>query len=359
MPQCRRPQTQLTALLMLAFLGSPAPFAMADSDYSMDWQPKPLVDTSKPAIEKQDSLTTPGTPPVPGQPDLEAKLKPAEPFIQDVESKLSIKAKPGVTLVERLNNLQTVLFGEAKYQDARELLSKLAEIFPQEAAKAQDGLNRELQNTLPTNGEQTGPQSYAKPGSHPTVSMTAPGTNGMMPQPYNSPQMYNPAQQQPQAIAKSKRRHFWQQDDWDSDFKNDPFFQDNSTSYQQTPQQQAAPSKLSSLGQGVAGIAMMAGSLAGAYYLNKKMGNGTINNQPYYNNNPYYSGYGGYGYPYGAYGYGGGYPYGSYYGGYSAYPPPAGAYGSPYGGIITSRPYQSYGSSSFGSISPLGVPTGF
>jgi hypothetical protein len=335
---------------------------MADSDYNMDWQPKPLVDTSKPPISNPTNLEAAKKPPVPGQPDLEAKLKPAEPFIHDVESKLSIQPKPGVTLVERLNNLQTVLFGTTQYQDARELLSKLAEIFPQEAAKAQASLNQELQNTLPHNDtSSSSAQPNAGKAPHPTVSMATPGTNGMNPPAmpyYGQPQAYNPAQPPQQAIIKPKKKHFWQQDDWDSDFKNDPFFQDDHINNSQQP----APSKLSALGQGMAGIAMMAGSLAGAYYLNKKID--PTNNQPYYSNDPYYPGYG---YPYyGAYGYGGGYPYGYYngYGSYGAYPPPAGAYGSPYGGIITSRPYSPYysnssGSSSFGSVSPLGVPTGF
>jgi hypothetical protein len=362
---CCRPMKLITHTVILGLLLNSTAIAMAGNDFGADWQPRPLVDTSiKPTTPAQTQAIS-SKPPVPAQPELEAKLKPAEPFIQDVEARLYIKPKPGATLVSRLDTLQTVLFGARQYQDASELLGKLAEIFPQEAAKAQAGLHQQLLNSKPagTAGSQKPQVSSATP-SKPIVQPSA-GT--YQTQPTQQQLQYAPAvaaspQRVQQPAPKAKKKRFWQ-DDWDSDFENDPFFNDSLNNNSSQNRQQQGPSKLSSVGQGLAGLAMMAGGVAGTYYLNKKLGNNSLpNNQQYYNN-PYY---GNYGYPYGGnpYGYGYAAPYG--YGTYAipytnGYPPPAGAYGSPYGGIITTQPYQRYGSSTstFGGVSPLGVPTGF
>lgn len=363
-----RPLKLISYLTLLSLLLNPAIVALAGNDFGGDWEPRPLVDTTIKPTAPTPTQTAFAKPPVPAQPELEAKLKPAEPFIHDVEEKLYIKPKAGTSLVSRLDTLQTVLFGEAKYQDANELLSKLAEIFQKEAAKAQVGLNQQLLNSKPA-GSSNQSQAQAKPQNKPLAyspAQTSQTTNIPHQQPQYVPQ-YAPSMAtvpkapRQQTAPKPKKKHFWQ-DDWESDFENDPFFNDSLNSISQNQQQ--GPSKLSSVGQGLAGLAMMAGGVAGTYYLNKKLGNNSVpNNQQYYNN-PYYNNYG---YPYSGnpygYGYAAPYGYGTYavpYGtGYP--PPPPGTYGFPYGGVITSQPYRPYGSSTstFGGISPLGVPTGF
>src|SRR5262249_40585180 len=117
----------------------------------------------------------------------------------------------------------------------------------------------------------------------------------------------------------------------DDPFANDPFFNDKSTRSALLPGNSASlsspqtnyssfaapsgsptpsaatstdapPSRMSSIGSGLGAFAMMAGSLAAGYYLNKKM-----------SNNPNNLGYAPYGYGYAPYGYQNGYsgsPYG-------------------------------------------------
>jgi hypothetical protein len=132
------------SLALLGLLLLPCLTALAEDNFGAEWQPKPLVDTSAPApvAPQSPAFTSQGVPVTPpAQPELEAKLKPVEPFIREIETRLTLKPKPGVTLVQRLNTLQTVLFGAQKYQDAGELITKLAEVFPEEAKKASRGAN--------------------------------------------------------------------------------------------------------------------------------------------------------------------------------------------------------------------------
>lgn len=315
----------------------------AASDFAADWQAKPLIDTSAPAV-----IAPVATPPAANQPAspsaeqaaLEEKLKPAEPFISSVEKQLLITPKAGSPLTQRLNALQDVLYGEPKFQDAGELLGDMARLFPSQAAKAAADLQAKMQVEKPAS---TQPSTGKVASNRPTVSSPA------------APAMAN----LPPSNASAKKKHFWQSED--DPFANDPFFQDqpnrNTGSYSSTPSsgQQVGPSKMASIGQGLAGLAMMAGAMAGSYYLNR--GNNAVPPQNgYYNNYPY--GYNPYGTPYGyganaygqipaqvPYGYNPAYPY-SYPNTYpNAYP----------GGMtLNAQPYRPYGTTTF---PPFGTST--
>ncbi len=325
----------------------------------VDWQAKPLVDNSlKPLTEtvsKPVAAKAEPDPSIAEQAKLEAQLKPAEPFIASVEKQLTLKPKAGSSLIGRLNHLQSVLFGEQKYQDAGELLGQLATLFPAEAAKAHADLTAQMKQTAPSAAStipaaQSSAKASAKAPQVPTV--VSPQMASRYNQPYGNAG-YNQPTVQPG--GKPKKQHFWNSG---TDFDNDPFFRDEPLTTRQ-PQGQG-PSKLAGIGQGLAGLAMMAGAVAGNHYLNKNSGNTLYPPNNGYYNNPYY-------------GYGHGYPMGYGYGvapGYQGYLP-GGTYGSPYyanpynanpygygvpGMTVTTKPYQQYGTS---TISPLGVPTGF
>lgn len=323
----------------------------AEQPFSSSWTPKPLVDTSVPAVPK--AVASKPAPVI--QPDAEAMLKPAEPFIAGVEKQLYVQIASGATLVQRLNHLQSVLFGAPKYQDAGQLLAKLAELFPQEAARAhadlQADLSKQFQNqqaaaTTPMNKKKVRSAQNA-----PQIIDTYPSLQNGRPVGATYP-MATPVQRQalstmptPQPSPPKKKRFWEQDDDWDNSF-NDSFFNDHQdTASQSMPlsgqstQSNGGGSALRSLGSGLAGLSLLAGTLAGSYYLNKKMGN--TNNYPNnYNYGPYANN-GMTGYP--PYGYGNTPYYANPYG-YSnyAYPNP---YGSPLGTLITP-----------GLINPRGIP---
>jgi hypothetical protein len=381
------PQSKpLISLLVLSSMLLPAYTALADDGFGGDWQAKPLVDNSAPAVvTPQPQVTSSPTAPV-VQPDLEAKLKPVEPFILEVENRLTLKTKPGVTIVQRLNTLQTVLFGAQKYQDAGELIAKLAEIFPQEAQKAQAELEKQFQSAM---------QASAAPSNLKVMNPKSP----MMPTGPGTGPAYRPAQPGiPSRMAQAapqKKRGFWNNDDFSSDFDNDPFFQDlfqgrvktsttrqgmssmqngfpqsnaaqgyGSPAYSQQPygaqaygQQPNGPSHLAAMAQGLVGLALAAGGMAGAYYLNNKMPSG---NRAYGNNyRPYPNG--GYGYgpngisPYGVAPYGVN-PYGAAPG--TTYNYGGITYGNvnPYGSGALINPYAvaPYVSPSYNSAIPFG-----
>lgn len=314
-----------------------------------DWQPRPLVDTTpKPAVAEQaPQAAAEAQPAAAAKPDVEKMLKPAEPFIADVEKNLYLSPKAGDTLVNRLDKLQMVLYGERKYQDAGELLAKLAEIYPQEAAKAQAELNRQMQQlqaSLPPVSKQKNDSkspSYSKAGDKSIVTYPAPmASSQSMPQ-------------QPKA-----KRSFWGDRD-DDPFANDPFFNDDARDSQAGYGQTGGGPRLAGIGQGLASLAMIAGSLAGSYYLNKKLGGPT---DRFYGNQPYDP----YGYYNGStyYGNGGGYYYNNPYGyapPYGAYPP--GVYAPPgqiydYSrGRYTVTPYRQ--TSPLGTLPRLGMPIGY
>ena len=385
---CRqRTLKQLISLSLIGLMGLPSIAVWAEDAVGADWQPRPLVDNSLPAVTPTTMPATSASPkPAPAvaaQPELEARLKPAEPFVQEVENRLSLKPKPGATMVQRLNSLQTVLFGEPTYQDAGALITKLAEIFPQEAQKAQATMAQQFQQAQlqqGQNGTQTAsaPDSSSKKSRKNALPSSASPGFGSAP---NSLAMTQPAPattaNQNQPVAPKKKRGFWSNDDFDSDFDNDPFFQDpyqgrvktnaaqgganNSafsnpnTGYAQSNGASAGgPSRLASIAQGLAGLALTAGALAGAYYLNNKTGGGNrsvANNYgPYPQTNygygpngaPYVNG------PYGAQGmvYGSPSPYGNgiVMNPYATSPygiPGASTYGG-YGGsyMMTPQPYQ-------------------
>jgi hypothetical protein len=360
----------LAGLLSLALMMYPFLCAWSASDFGGDWQPYPLVDTAKKSSDAAVILSAltdrqAQTALQADQARQEAKLKPYEPFIQGVETELSLKSKADISLVQRLNTIQAVLFGGPQYQDAGELLAKLADVFPKQAAKAHEQLMRQMQSTLPPATSATKHASgqtakvFPEASSEKRIVRHSDGYLNRYPAVMvPTGQAGTSVTQAVQPSSPKKKHGFWGNDD-DDPFANDPFFQDTPSTPQanQSPptnqnyspsekgyNDSQQPSRLKSVGQGIAGLAMMAGSLAGSYYLNKK-----TPNRPYYDNNyPYGSPYGGYG-PYGAYPnqYYGAYPgYGSYgynnYYGTSPYNPYAGTQYSPYSGTS--------------SISPLGVP---
>ncbi|WP_303673423.1 hypothetical protein [Vampirovibrio chlorellavorus] len=322
----------------------------ASSDFAADWQAKPLIDHSAPAVKAPTTTPSPASSASKTasssaeqaalQAALEEKLKPAEPFISSVEKQLLIAPKAGSPLIQRLNTLQAVLYGEPRFQDAGELLGELARLFPAEAAKAAADLQAKLQAEKPASAPSSAGKTAPK---RPTVSNPMPPTL--------APAMANTAQQSSPSPARKKR--FWQSED--DPFANDPFFQDqpnrNADSYSGTPDiaQQAGPSRLASIGQGLAGLAMMAGAVAGSYYLNR--GNNTaLPQNGYYNNAPY--GYPPYGAPYG-YGVGNRYfgpiPGQVPYGYNPVYP-----YAYPGGMTLNAQPYRPYGTTTF---PPFGTTT--
>jgi hypothetical protein len=387
----------LACLILGAILGalfsSPA-MAASSSDFGSGWIPKPLVDPNASTVQQSKPVAGPSASSV-ADAELEKALKPAEPFIRDVEGKLLINPttgpKSGASLVSRLNTIQTVLFGEAKYKDAGEVLAKIAELFPQEAAKAHAELARQMNpptaaatkpgTIMMMKGPSSGGQPFGGQGAGNFQALPPVDANQkpVVTAPLSSAQVssqaspkFAPKDDSP-LPAQTKKRRFWQSD-WDEDpFKNDPFFKDSffnersttspslfQSSVQTTgqppvqssaqsygqPSGQSSPqspgSKLQGLGSGLLGLAALAGSVAGNYYANKKWG-GVANNQANQ-------------YPYGYAPYGQGYPYGYPYGAY-----PSGqvyGYGSPYYG----QPVYSYGpaytpyDSTTSAISPLGYP---
>ncbi len=332
---------------LLSFVASGLAPCWANSDFAADWQAKPLIDHSAPAATAP--VATPSIANQPASPNaeqaaLDEKLKPAEPFISSVEKQLLITPKAGMPLTQRLNALQAVLYGEPKFQDAGELLGDMARLFPSQAAKAAADLQAKMQAEKPVS---TQPSTGKGATNRPTVSSPA------------APAMAN----LPPSSASTKKKHFWQSED--DPFANDPFFQDqpnrNTDSYSSDPTsgQQTGPSKMAAIGQGLAGLAMMAGAVAGSYYLNR--GNNAMTPQNGYYNNP--SGYNPYGTPYGygnngfgtnaygqipaqvPYGYNPAYPY--------SYP---NAYPNTYPGGMTlnAQPYRPYGTTTF---PPFGTST--
>jgi len=53
--------------------------------------------------------------------------------------------------------IQAVLFGTQKYQDAGQLITKLTEVFPEEAKKAQAEMDRQFQSTMQANAAASNP----------------------------------------------------------------------------------------------------------------------------------------------------------------------------------------------------------
>jgi hypothetical protein len=331
----------LTGVISTSLILAPG-FADA-AQFNNNWTPKPLVDTNPVA----KPVAVPVQPPA-IRPDAEALLKPAEPFIASVEKQLYIQPTGGITLVQRLNHLQTVLFGTTKYQDAGQLLNKLAEVFPQEAAQARANLTAQLHPKQPQQQSHSG--IYIPPQAK--VESERSARKSRLVEAYPSVQNNRPVAMpyteapSPSMSTAPKKKRFWNRDDeWDDAFKNDSFFNDH---MENTSPQSNTGSTLGGLGTGLASLAMLAGSLAGSYYLNKKLGNSNNSlSDPYYSNNgllgysPYYGGYGYGGLPYGYSNYGYPRPYGSLTPGIIA---PGMPFGSNYfpRGYTTTRTYPLY-----------------
>jgi hypothetical protein len=313
---------------------------MAVDTFAANWQARPLIDHSiKPQTTSQsvkpEAVQSAVT--QTNQAALEAQLKPAEPFIASIEKNLLISPKQGALLTERLSELQTVLYGQPKYQDAGELLAEMAKLFPAEAAKAHAELTAKLQNSLPSPSVRNTRPVVPGSSSAPPAIQTQPATANASQTGFGTPSTT--------AAPQKQKKRFWKNPN--DPFANDPFFQDQPTAYQS---QQNGPSTLGAIGQGLAGLAMMAGSVAGSYYLNRNSGNAGLLPQNGFFNNPYANS---------------GFPYGYVAPGYGLLPGQVPYYGynqtlfgrPAHGGLI-SQPYQPYGNATLG-ISPLGIPTGF
>jgi hypothetical protein len=331
---------KVLALLINLGLGLQwAPPVLAVDTFADNWQARPLIDNTIKPQAASKGIKPETAKASASQMDLailEAQLKPAEPFIASIEKNLLLSPKKGALLTERLSTLQTVLYGEPKYQDAGKLLAELATVFPAEAAKAHSDLTTKLQPSTAQNTKPVTPDSSTVQPTTQTppafASHSQSGFGNLSVAPY----------------PKQKKR-FWNKSN--DPFANDPFFQDQPNPPVAYPNQQSGPSTLGAIGQGLAGLAMMASSVAGSYYLNRNSGKTGLLPQNGYYNNPYANS----GYPNGyaptAYGLlPGQVPY-VYNQPYLSRPTPG------YGGLTT-QVYQPYGNAAQ-SISPLGAPTGF
>lgn len=342
-----------------------------NTDFGLGWRPKPLVDYNAPPPLPPAPLAQAPVQPV--QPDqnalVEQALKPMLPFVSSVEKTLQVNPGLGASAQSRLNQLQAVLFGEPLYQDAGELLSRLAQLFPMEAEQAHRQMQADIdQNSLAAKMDAKSPRypysdnpyikvvppktpknqlkNQAQPPQVASVSQPLqmpmpPVTAGYAPQ-YTQQVIQPPSQEpkhfsipgwprnqnnngaQPNTTTKKQTSKKHRSDDPFDDpfFTQDSAFSDDSF-YRDTPSSRSGGGgeTLKSIGRGLAGLAMIAAPIAGTYFLGKtSLGDQLLpstSTNPYYN--PYYGG--GYGYP----------TYGTPYG--------VNAYGAPYGANSYAVPY--------------------
>ncbi len=263
------------------------PVVVNHSDFGEGWEATPL--TPPPGNPLMAPNTKPSSAASAIQPEADEALKPMIPFIASIEKKLIIRPPAGEGPSARLNRIQTVMFGEITYRDAGPLLAKLAELFPEQAQEAQATLQAQLQ------------QQMLAPAPAKASAAVSPVAMNVSPK-FQPPAA--PMPQPPQASGLTTTRQF-ANDRWDQD----PFYEDE-------PRESHGGSNLKAIGQSLLSLAMIAGSLAGGYYLNKKMGAGDTSvaqpmvggyPAPYYQS-PYYPG--GYAQPYGMRPYG--YPTNTY-----------------------------------------------
>lgn len=304
----------VAAILSVCIVGLTAPPALASSLLD-HWEARPLIDTqaatqaNHPAQKPVNTATPDQTSSSsaasgPSLAEIEQRLKPAEPFLNDVEKRLQLKPPANSTLLSRLNTLQLILYGEQKFQDGGELLAELAKLFPEEAAQAHAQLMAEMKKHAPPAAHT--PQVSSTMDAYPPQSTQQPSGTSPLGSFYPPPGAASAAASTDLHKSKKHRARPPKNDGW-YDFDNDPFFRDNSM--EEAPQyapEGGAGGRLRSLGQGLGALAMVAGSLAGTYFLNRQMGNTGLGNMiqdPYAMQNGYPYGYGHAPYGYNPYGY--------------------------------------------------------
>lgn len=300
----RRLSFGLAALIFLASLSGLGITARAAERFGDHWQARPLIDHT--AQTGADML--PASPASNFSVEGEVRLAPYEPFIREVESALSLAPSPGTSRVARLNAIQNILFaGQAYRGDAGELIARLQTLFPQQAARAAALAKQSEGASFSDSGVPALPQQNA-------------GQIG---------QLAGKKAEKRASRTTGRRKDDFSDVSLSGDaFSDDAFFRDDNAASPSIANRKS--SRFKEIGEGLAGVAMVAGGLAANAYLGRKMF-GRSTTGPAYGYGPYNYGYAPYGGvpPYGAYGYLG-LPYalsGRYMPGYAngysgyAYPP--------------------------------------
>lgn len=261
------------------------------NSFGVGWKPKPLVDhTPKPVTTLSPAAST--KPVAAVNPSTEAFLKPMVPFISSVEKELLINPGSTQSIQGRLDNLQSVLFGDKVYPNPSDALAKIAALYPAQAAQSRQQLISDMQKkTLspravhmpngkaPFPGTQKATYGYSSGGyssgasssggsswpvqtptySHPTPSAPQFNTNGgttSINRPIVRPLYQQKSMSPPSQNSKSGWKSLLSSTDEDfwggKDPFDDPFFKDNASqpAPQQAYQQPQAPSMATS-GAGV------------------------------------------------------------------------------------------------------------
>jgi hypothetical protein len=217
---------------------------LVSSRFGDNWPAHPLVDTTVPP-----KSVLPQKPQI-SQAMLDAKLSPYEDFMKAIEKSLAIIIPSGSSRVARLNAIQKIVFDEQLYRDdAGQLIARLQKVFPKEAASTLKPWN--YQSIQTAHNAQQGPQIVS---SAPLPSVP----DGVKVRQSQLTRRESARLQKAQQKALNK-----QNDDF---FGNDPFFKDDNSTVSSS-----SGSKAKAALGGVAGLAMLAGGMAGSYYMNKNV----------------------------------------------------------------------------------------
>ena len=218
--------------------------SLTNSHFGDNWLARPLVDTTLPpktALPQKPQIS---------QAMLDAKLSPYEDFIKAIEKSLAIIVPSGSGRVARLNAIQKIVFDEQIYHgDAGQLITRLQKVFPKEAASTLKPFNPQSIQTAYRS--QQGPQ----------IISSAPLPDGVK---MRQPQL---TRKELARLEKAQQKAI-KQSQSDDIFANDPFFKDDNSS---TLSSSSGGSKAKAALGGLAGVAMLAGGMAGSYYMNKNI----------------------------------------------------------------------------------------
>jgi|GEM_PF-2783155 len=218
---------------------------VVSSRFGDNWPARPLVDTTLPP-----KSVLPQKPQI-SQAMLDAKLSPYEDFMKAIEKSLAIMVPAGSSRVARLNAIQKIVFDEQLYHgDAGQLIARLQKVFPKEAASTLKPFNNQSIQTA--HNSQQGPQILS---SAPLPSVP----DGVK---VRYPQL---TRREAARLEKAQQKALNPKND--DFFGNDPFFKDDDNS---TLGSSSGSKAKAALG-GVAGLAMLAGGMAGSYYMNKNI----------------------------------------------------------------------------------------
>jgi len=219
--------------------------SVLNNHFGDNWPARPLVDTTLPpksALSQKPEIS---------RAMLDSKLAPYEDFMKAIEKSLAIIVPAGSSRVARLNAIQKIVFDEQFYKgDAGQLIAHLQKVFPKEAAATLKPSNNQSIQTA--HNPQQGPRIIS---SAPLPSMPE-GVKVRQPQ-LTRRELTRLQKAQQKALNK-------QNNDF---FGNDPFFKDD---YNSTISSSSGSKAKAALG-GLAGVAMLAGGMAGSYYMNKNI----------------------------------------------------------------------------------------